>query len=94
MPNQAKFAAAAARVADYLKRHADCFVEDGPTRMVGEQRSNHVHKIESCAERMIFTRTYQEFETVLAEVHRLGAYPRNEDVSAVAFASLAVEVGD
>jgi hypothetical protein len=91
MQNQTQFSIAVARVAEHLKRHSHTFAEDGPVHMSGEQRANHIRKIELCAERIAATRTYVEFETTLGEAHKLGAYPYNHDVSAVAFASLGAD---
>jgi hypothetical protein len=90
MSDQIPFATAVAICAHYAKMHSHLFVRDGAGVMDRDQTEAHSRNIEACADRMAKTRTFEEFEATRREMHRLGLYLRNSDVSQVAQADVSV----
>ncbi len=88
-----KVAAAALKaVAEYVLRHSDVFVTDGPRMLSPEQRQRQQQRIEAVAGKIDDLASpaersdvaYEQFEALLGELHRLGFFPETSLVSAVA----------
>lgn len=79
-------------VAEYTRQHAQTFVTDGPARLSVAEAGRRQQMIVRLADRFDTLAVsalegdarYQEFETTLGELHRLGFYPEMSLVSAVA----------
>ncbi len=84
--------AALVAVADYTREHAKTFVTDGPSLLSVPQAARRQELISRLADRLGALAVsaiegaarYDEFESILGELHRLGFYPKMSLVSAVA----------
>jgi hypothetical protein len=85
---QSPVSIAAGRAADHMKKHSYLFVRSGPGFASPAETVARIRAIEECADQMARSQSYPEFEDRLREMHRLGVYARNADVSFVAHASL------
>jgi hypothetical protein len=81
----------APRPADYLRKHSHIFVLDGAGMLTREETAARKYAIERRCDKMAASKTYDEFEVMLHQMHRLGTYPLNEDVSLVARASFMAD---
>ncbi len=88
-----KDAAAALRaVADYVHKHSSIFARDGARLWSPDQTARQQQLIEAVGAKINAlagpaeqgTATYDQFETLLGELHKLGFYPETPLVSAVA----------
>ena len=85
-------AAALRAVADYVLRHSSIFARDGARLWTPEQNAQQQQRIEAVAARINALAdsssqgvvTYEQFESLLGELHKLGCFPETELVSAVA----------
>jgi hypothetical protein len=85
-------AAALKAVAEYVLRHSEVFVTDGPRMLSPEQRQQRQQQIEAIARKIDDLAipaergevSYEKFESALGELHRLGFFPATSLVSAVA----------
>jgi hypothetical protein len=91
MNNQSPVSIVAPRPADYLKKHSHIFVLDGDGVLTPEGAAARKCSIERRCDKMAASKSYDEFETVLHQMHKLGTYPLNEDVSLVARASFMAD---
>jgi hypothetical protein len=79
-------------VADYVGHHSEIFVKDGARLWTPEQTARQRQRIEAVGARIRAladpgeqgTVTYDQFEALLGELHKLGFFPETELVSAVA----------
>jgi transcriptional regulator with XRE-family HTH domain len=86
--------AALKAVADYTRKHSSIFVVDGPNLLDRAEKTRRKKKIETVADRIDELAaaasegraTYQEFESLLAELHAVGFYPEMSLISDVAHA--------
>ncbi len=87
-----KSAAALRAVADYVGRHSSLFASDGPQMLTPEQRTRRIRQIETVGEKLSSLAiavedegvSYQQFEALLGELHKLGFFPTTSLVSDVA----------
>jgi hypothetical protein len=87
-------AAALKAVAEYVQRHSSVFVRDGARMLNAEQTAKQQERIKAVAEKISVlsasaeqgTATYDQFESLLGELHKLGFFPETGLVSAVAHA--------
>lgn len=87
-----KSAAALRAVADYVGQHSSLFAIDGPQLLSPEQRSQRTRRIETVGEKISSLASvveqdgasYQQFEGLLGELHKLGFFPTTSLVSDVA----------
>jgi transcriptional regulator with XRE-family HTH domain len=85
-------AAALKAVADYVQRHSSLFARDGARLWSPEQAAKQQQRIETVAAKIAAlvdpaakgTATYDQFESLLGELHKLGFFPETSLVSAVA----------
>ncbi len=85
-------AAALKAVAEYVLRHSHVFATDGPRMLSPEQRQRQQQRIEAVAKKVGELAvpaergevSYEQFETLLGELHKLGFFPTTSLVSAVA----------
>lgn len=90
--------AALKAVAEYTQRHSALFVRDGPKLLSPEQTAKQQRRIEAVAKEISALAipaeqgqaTYEQFESLLGELHRLGFFPETSLVSAVAHAFVGV----
>jgi hypothetical protein len=81
-------------VAEDIKRTSQFFARSGNTMLGPEDTALHMKKIEALADQISALApaaekggsSYQGFEALLTQLHGLGKFPDNEDVSAVAHA--------
>ncbi len=81
-------------VAEYALGHSDTFVTDGSRMLSPEQKQRQQQRIEAVAKKIDDLASpaergevsYQQFETLLGELHGLGFFPETSLVSAVAHA--------
>jgi hypothetical protein len=84
--------AALKAIAEYAQRHSTLFVIDGPKLLSPEQTANQKQRIEAVANKISGLTipaekgeaTYERFESLLGELHKLGFFPETSLVSAVA----------
>jgi hypothetical protein len=90
---KARISSAALRaLADYTRQHSSIFVVDGPRLLDRSEKARRQKAIESVADRIDALATtategrakYQEFETLLDELHAVGFYPEMSLISDVA----------
>ena len=87
-------AAALNAVAEYVQRHSTVFAKDGARTWTPEQNAKQQQRIEAVAAKIRAlaepaeqgTATYDQFEALLGELHKLGFFPETGLVSAVAHA--------
>jgi len=91
MNNQYPVSIVAPRPADYLKKHSHIFVRDGEGMLTPQETAAIARAIERRCDKMAVSKSYEEFEATLRQMHRLGTYPLNEDVSLVARASFMAD---
>ncbi len=85
-------AAALKAVAEYVQLHSSVFVRDGARLLSAEQTAKQKERIEAVAAKINAlaipaeqgTATYDQFESLLGELHKLGFFPETSLVSAVA----------
>lgn len=85
-------AAALRAVADYVLRHSSIFARDGARLWTPEQTTQQQQRIEAVAAKINALAdptfqgavTYEQFESLLGELHKLGFFPETGLVSAVA----------
>ena len=78
-------AAALKAVAEYVLRHSDVFVTDGPRMLSPEQKQRQQQRIEAIAKKIGELAvpaersevSYEQFETLLGELHKLGFFPKH-----------------
>lgn len=81
-------------VAEYALRHSEAFVRDGARLWTHEQKQKQKERIETVAKKIEALAipaeqgevTYEQFESLLGELHKLGFFPATSLVSAVAHA--------
>jgi hypothetical protein len=79
-------------IADYVHAHSSIFVREGARLMTPEQTANHRARIEAVGVEIEAlarpakqgTITYDQFESLLGQLHKLGFFPETSAVSAVA----------
>lgn len=79
-------------VADYVQRHSSVFVRDGAKLWSPEQTAKQQQRIQVVAAKIEALSipagqgmvTYDQFEALLGELHKLGFFPETSLVSAVA----------
>jgi hypothetical protein len=87
-------AAALKAIAEYVQRHSSVFVRDGAKLWNPEQTAKQKERIEAVGAKISAladpveqgTVTYERFETLLGELHKLGFFPETGLVSVVASA--------
>jgi hypothetical protein len=87
-----KIVAALQAVADYARKNAALFVRGGPVMGDGSQRQQ-IETLAGAIEKLaeptkVGSIKYQDFEAILGQLHKLGFFPENAQVSAVARALL------
>jgi hypothetical protein len=88
MDQQMAFSEAVAGCAAYIKEHKESFVPPPPESHVGEERAEHLRKIDLAADRMARTTSYEEFWAELKEMDRLGMSLQERDIKLVALAHI------
>jgi hypothetical protein len=79
-------------VADYVLQHSSAFARDGAARWTKEQAAQQQQRIEAVGAKINAladpalqgTVTYEQFESLLGALHKLGFFPQTELISAVA----------
>jgi hypothetical protein len=79
-------------VADYVLQHSSAFTRDGAARWTKEQAAQQQQRIEAVGAKINAladpalqgTVTYEQFESLLGALHKLGFFPQTELISAVA----------
>jgi hypothetical protein len=87
-------AAALKAVADYVHTHSSIFVRDGARLMTPQQTAQQQERIEAVGSKIETladpakqgTVSYDQFESLLGELHKLGFFPETSAVAAVAHA--------